>query len=847
MAQKQTTPQELVDGVFAFPGGVAIGGVGTGIPALLLAKDGPNAQLSNGINLTVRGDFARPRPARQQIALSSPLPSILFQGAAYYKPDSGSESVMVALGGRLFQITPGSQSAATATVTEVTIPGDPNPSTVTQAWMWQAESWLIWTDGSSVPVFFNQSQTPSAFRSQQFQPGLYTLASQLIIDTRKVGNTATAMLNMPYTNGPNFPVFIGAEGGFTLSPQSGAKLVLTNDNATVGKVVPGGTNIVYNPQFGGIIVTAVIVGSAPTSVPGEQTTTVSLALETFYSGSNGDHITISPISTIVGGSATGVVTVVNGHNITVALDPTGGSLTPSSLQGATVAIPAAARSFVVGTTVASTAGNFTNPAHGAEVTVGLQSSFSANIALGSTVFIQGNRYFLSQIISNQSTTVTVTVTAVPTGGGSATQTFPATTPVASNQPGFQLPPGRMGAYVDGRNWVCLPDGQSFIASDLVGYSSGTEQYNFRDAVLSISSNQQLVGGGNFRVPSAGEQITSIGPVSVVNNALGQGPVQIFTNTYGFSCDAPTDNTTWATLTSPILPENDIGVGSTSQWATVLANSDVLRRSVLGISSLLLDQLEFDEWGQVPSSREVEPILSQDNQALLNFASAVVFDNRLLMTANPQQGSLGVYHDVAVVMNFDPLTNLRGKQPACFDGSWDGLNVLQFINNAWKPAPFFNGVQRCFAINYNTTTNSIELWEILSSATPSTENVEWTMETPMLDFGGKDPKRHQLKKLTDGELYIDQIATPLTITVNFRPDYSTTWTEWLTFDVPLQPTYQPRMGLGEPPLGGANGMPLRQGYMFQVQIIIQGQCRFLGGRFQAISVPEPEFAAPFNVT
>lgn len=824
-------PAELIDGIFAFPGGV-----NRGVAPLLLAKEGPGAQLGDAVNCTLRGDFVQPRPPFQQIALDADLPSALFQGAAYYKPDAGLESIMAALGGRLFQITPGTQGSAQASVVEQTIPGDPNPADAPQAWLWQSESWLIWNDGSSIPIFFDQSSTPTSRRSLQYQPGNYTVAQA----TFTIGTSGTAVLQLsaPYTNGPDFSMSINGDAGYIFNPQTGVELVLVNSNDTPGRQSPGGVTVIFNPRYGGTVVSgAVVVKQTYVNDklhPIVTTSVASLSLNQVYPGALGDSIQID------GFQYPFTVTEITGSNI-VAQNNVGIGGNP---VGATVSVLKFAPSYVAGVTLASSAGAFTAPIHGGTVTIELQSSWPTSIVVGQYVFISGHRYQIQSI--NNNVTSTVVVTSNGTGG-----TYSLGAPIVSGQAGDELPPGRMGAYVLGRNWMALPDGQSFIASDLVGYSSGSKQYQFRDAVLRISSNQQLIGGGAFRVPSAGQSITAICSMSVINAALGQGPVQVFTSNTGFSCNAPVDQTKWQSLASPILPENIIGSGATSQASTVQNNGDILYRAPDGDRSLLLDQIAFNQWGNVPFSRELQPVYDEDDPALLSYESAAIFDNRRLEGVHPVLGGVGYFFDTITALNFVPLSSLRGKQPSIWDGTWTGLNMLQFVTGN------FNSVKRCFAVAYNSDKNTIELWEVLTSRQNHKTAIEWQFETPVIDFGGKDPRRHVLKKMKDGELYIDQIVATtdengnpfgLHFDVFLRPDYDTTWHPWLSWDVPVLPSYQPRMGLGEPPSDEdpATMMPFRQGYTFQVKIVIQGQCRFLGARFQAAVVPETEFAAPFQV-
>ena len=157
-----------------------------------------------------------------------------------------------------------------------------------------------------------------------------------------------------------------------------------------------------------------------------------------------------------------------------------------------------------------------------------------------------------------------------------------------NSFGNELPGGRMAAYGLGRNWLCLIDGKQFLASDLVGGSSGTLANNFRDAVLNVTENNYLLGGGYFTIPGSYGEIRAFCFAETIDSSLGQGALQVFTDRNVFSCNAPVDRLTWQDLTNPILTESAKGGGGLSQWSTVNVNSDIMSRARDGIRSLTLD-------------------------------------------------------------------------------------------------------------------------------------------------------------------------------------------------------------------------------------------------------------------
>lgn len=495
------------------------------------------------------------------------------------------------------------------------------------------------------------------------------------------------------------------------------------------------------------------------------------------------------------------------------------------------------------------------PAVGSTVT--LIVGATANMVVGDVLTIANAGQFLVQSITDGTTVVLVNQSAGPVG-----KTMPANSAITWQHTGAQLPPGRMGAYGLGRNWFSLVDGKQFVASDLVGGSSGTLANNFRDAVLSITENTYLVGGGNFAVPGQVGDIRAMLFQSVLDKSLGQGALQVVTPNNVFTCNAPVDRTTWQSLQNPILTESLIGSGGLGQNSTIQINSDTIFRSADGIRSIQISTRDFESsWANVPISREVSRLLDQDNVELLQYGSAIFFDNRLLMTASPQAHDFGVYHQALVSLNNDPISTLRGKAPPIYDGVWAGLNVLQLVRG------YFGGVDRAFAFTLDVIDNEIQLYELLPSRTTQIADtidgnafsIVSYFESPVLFYEQKGKSPFDYMRLEDGELFIDKLQGRVGFTVEYRPDQYSCWRPWIKFSVCAkqvnpsdastannQPAYQSRLGLGQPPAKDCDpysGRPFREGYWFQVRIVMQGYCEFIGARFKGTTLPQPQYSKP----
>lgn len=415
----------------------------------------------------------------------------------------------------------------------------------------------------------------------------------------------------------------------------------------------------------------------------------------------------------------------------------------------------------------------------------------------------------------------------------------------------ELPIGKMMAYGLGQLWMALPDGQSFMFGDYIGMASGTLAYNFRDSVLKSSMNNSLANGGNFRVPANIGSITGFRFTSLLDNTLGTGPLQVFTQLSVQGCIAPITTTNLSTITSPILTESLKAAGGVSGDSCINANGDIFFRSQDGqIRSLLMSRRDFLRWGNTPVSFEVGYFLTDDPQQLLYYDSGVNFNNEMLMLCNPVIGALGVYHEGITSLSFDQVSGIKEKQEPCWNGLWQGPNLIKIVTG------MFNNIQRCFAFVFNSTTNSIEIHELLttsatqfmdSNQTPIT--MQFVSGALFWKFEGKS--EFDLIRLQGGEMAVQEIQGVVKFTVEFKSVYDQTWHPWYSWTVDNtngNNSYKPRMGLGKPPVTAnsnpSTNRPFEVDYSFQFRVTIQGSCKFMGLRLAATLEPHTELARPF---
>lgn len=428
--------------------------------------------------------------------------------------------------------------------------------------------------------------------------------------------------------------------------------------------------------------------------------------------------------------------------------------------------------------------------------------------------------------------------------------------------------GTVSRYVNGRIWTA--NRNNYEAGDLVGSSSGTATLGFKDAILKRTENTFLNGGGSFSIPTSSGVITAMVPLNTLDTVLGDGELIILTERTAFATQVPSDRAQWADTSYPIQ-RNVLSAGCVGPFSAVNVNNDIFFRSHDGIRSLLTARRDFGSPGNTPLSTEMNRLLDRDLAVNLKHTSAVEFDNRLLHTAVGTLKSRGVTHDALAVMDFNPVSSLRGKAPPVWDGAWSGLKFFHIVEGQ------FSGKSRAFVFTHNETSNEIELWELTKDQTydyngSTQQPIEWYLETRAVDFGSPWEK----SKLTDFESWWKDLVDDLSVTVYMRPDCNPNWETWRTyadanqyticstdasdFDSSgclLKPQYQPgyraRRAVGDPPkTDETETEPCKKvntGFSFQFRIQVTGHANLDLIRWYADIEEEPNRApcAPTTAT
>ena len=408
-----------------------------------------------------------------------------------------------------------------------------------------------------------------------------------------------------------------------------------------------------------------------------------------------------------------------------------------------------------------------------------------------------------------------------------------------------IPTGQSMDYFMGRLWVA--NGREYLAGDIVLGPSGTATYGKRDAILHVTENTYLAGGGVFIVPTVAGNIRAIAHTANLDTSLGEGRLFVFTRKTIYAVNVTPKRSEWQTLSEPLQTVVQRQFGTTSDRSIVPVNGDLFYQSTDGIRSLLLAIRYFTQYGNTSVSREEDRVIAFNDRALQRFGFGINFDNRLLQSALPTQTPVGVCSKGLLPLDFDLVTNFGERLPPSWEGMLEGLDHLQaFVGD-------FGGRERAFTVVHSRLTGDIEVWELTNSERTDEDDrrVVWYVETPAYTWGST----FTLKELDSGELWVDRLSGTVDFTVEFRVDSDPCWRMWHQWrecsarnsceDVnnpicyPTQPfceSYRATMALPKPPHScGQNSRPINIGYQFQLRITIKGFCRIRGVLVHAFPV------------
>ena len=806
-------------------------------------------------NISLRGNFAHTRPPYSRRILNFEDAQTeshfdgIFQGACFYEDssDETQNSLIVSVGGRLFriyvfnnfyveEITAGPAELVTANFTVPAVGGSVTIDVTSETAFSVGDSIII-DGGSYIITGLAADQLTLTYNGGALNTGWIVPATTGVLDnsSNPIYATMPELVEAQFTvPAPAAQVTIGVSSstGFTVNQV----IIIDSGNYTVNTFGSGQIVATYNSGAAHATVNA---ATAIYQSNGTTPVTYQLLETTTY------DFTVPPVGQSV--------------SITVASETAFSPLQHIIIGGEHFTVNSIPATNVINATFT---GGVLHVINGMSIldSNGNQIYYTdTNPSDALIVFLYQAENYVIGLCRNQATTI-----------------FDGSSVRRANMGAQELQSSYVGIYGWGRNWLAQVNGNRFVASDLVGDPSGSPGLNYVDAILKMTENNLLNGGGAFSIPANLGQITAMGVLAQLDSSLGIGPILVGTLNSIFSVQAPVDRTTWQNLTYPIQSVALQGSGPTGPRAMISVNSDSWFRSLDGFRSMMAARRDFQtNLSNTPSSMEMSPVFDTDDKGMLFYNSIAAFDNRILTTVSPYLTDYGVAHRGLAIVNQDEVSTMHKKSPTVWEGLWTGLNVFQVLSGN------INGVPHCYAFVLNDTGNGIDLWELErevdddaydtyshitgGNLVVSRNPIASWIDTRAMNFGDS----FQLKKLIMGELYLDEIVDSVAIKIYFKPDQYPLWTLWTTFGVCANVSqctfaagagcvvwttqfaqYGARLTLPRPPESCNNitGQLMDRGYEFQFRFEITGNCRIR--KFKAHSVIEDmpmEGECPSTVT
>ena len=433
------------------------------------------------------------------------------------------------------------------------------------------------------------------------------------------------------------------------------------------------------------------------------------------------------------------------------------------------------------------------------------------------------------------------------GTGALRPSMGITSLVPTISPGINEIPGATCMCFYGQH-LWYSQGRSFSAGDTDGAPSGTQANHYRDAVLAVTENPLCFGGFGFSLPTASGNIRAMTYAAAINVPQGQGQFFICTRKNIYSLVVPANDTDWINATAanqPVLNVMQLTNGPVGDRVTAQVNGDVFYQSFTpDIRSLIIATRYFQQWANTSISQNEARALDGSNRALMQFSSAVEFDNRLLNLVLPTVAPDGVntIHEAILPLDFDDVGNLSGESNPVWEGAHGGVQALQIFSGD------FGGLPRCFVSMISSVDGSLGIWEITNySLTENGDNrVPWSFETPSFTWASSRME-NDLKILSGGELWLDEISGTVDLDFYYRQDADPCWHFWTHTSVcsarcgeqePVIACYPPpsiQAGYRFPvrlpsPKGVTDSQGIRPSniaYQFQMKVVLKGYCRVRG--------------------
>lgn len=403
----------------------------------------------------------------------------------------------------------------------------------------------------------------------------------------------------------------------------------------------------------------------------------------------------------------------------------------------------------------------------------------------------------------------------------------------------EVPVGTEMAYGMGRLVVTV-NNRELTFGDLYGSNDGVDP---GDAVIMFTEATFLNEGFNASIAFTLGAVTGLRFAPQQDSAVGDGELLAFSENgiSSFFLSQPREQWKDSAFQRVTL----LKTGGRGHDMIVSINGDLWFRSDDGWRSYRQARAEIQGWAHLPMSTEIRPYTDSDTARLLQYGSAISFNNRLIATCSPRTNQGKLYHAGLTSLDFDVLSTFgQATQPA-WDGHWSKLKFLKLVTGK------FDGVDRAFAFALDGDGLN-QIYE-LSVDDPDDFDapVSWEMEMRSMNFDSPFNE----KELLGADVWVDGVSDTTTITASFKVDQEPEWQPWQTLKPIIKsgtcqeitcggvPTilkgYYPRRTLISPPQGtnAQTNRDTKRCFELQAKLTGTGRCKIKRFRASAITLTE----------
>lgn len=341
----------------------------------------------------------------------------------------------------------------------------------------------------------------------------------------------------------------------------------------------------------------------------------------------------------------------------------------------------------------------------------------------------------------------------------------------------EIPVGTIMKYGHGRIFVKTLK-FSFLAGDIY-------MPNNPGTVLLFTETVYWNGGGAFCLPVDLGEITGMEFTQDFDTGTGAGPLVVFAEHGWHSYDVFKPRMYWQ--------DQDIGKvqmrgsGNPSTAGIAVVHDDLMFMSWLGPCSYKLMKAENTQRRRFTRLwQEIGNVMKAETSWIMPFASAVLFNDRLLFTMVGEKcwaksidnDDVPDYRFRSIAsLDLSPMSgmsNMKDEVGAAWDGVWTGIKPTQLI------AGLYENVNRCFAYTKDESNRNL-LYEIVTDRKYDCEDkkINCRLYTGLLSFVAFEGAfrtaravQYMFKRLKVAKLWVDSFSGDVDIKLYCRPDSTT---------------------------------------------------------------------------